>query len=41
VDENLIGGLTVRIGDRIVDASIRTKLDELTKSLRRVSVDEQ
>lgn len=41
VDENLIGGLTVRIGDRVVDASIRTKLNELTKSLRRVSVDEQ
>ena len=41
VDGNLIGGMTVRIGDRVVDASIRTKLNELTKSLRRVSVDEQ
>ena len=29
VDESLIGGMVIRIGDRVVDSSIKTKLDEL------------
>jgi F-type H+-transporting ATPase subunit delta len=32
-DESLIGGMVIRIGDRIVDSSIRTKLDRLTHEL--------
>ena len=36
VDESLIGGLVIRIGDRVVDSSIRTKLDNMAKSLRKV-----
>lgn len=32
-DANLIGGMVVRIGDRVVDSSIRTKLDRLTHEL--------
>ena len=36
VDETLIGGMVIRIGDRVVDSSIKTKLYELTKSLRKV-----
>ncbi|HEY3522411.1 MAG TPA: ATP synthase F1 subunit delta [Candidatus Limnocylindrales bacterium] len=29
VDESLIGGLTVRIGDRLIDASVRGRLERL------------
>ena len=38
VDASLIGGMVIRIGDRVVDSSIRTKLDTMTKSLRKVSL---
>lgn len=33
VDENLIGGIVVRIGDRLYDGSIRGKLNRLSKSI--------
>lgn len=33
VDKSLIGGLTIRINDRIVDSSIKAKLDKLSRSL--------
>jgi F-type H+-transporting ATPase subunit delta len=33
VDESLIGGLTVRIGDRLLDASIRGRLERLRQQL--------
>lgn len=33
VDKNIIGGLVIRIGDRVVDSSIRTKLDSLSREL--------
>lgn len=29
VDENLLGGLVVRVGSRMLDSSLRTKLDQL------------
>ena len=38
VDEKLIGGMKIRIGDRIVDSSISTKLNELARSLRRIQL---
>lgn len=38
VDASLIGGMVIRIGDRVVDSSIRTKLYELSKSLKTVQV---
>lgn len=38
VDSSLIGGMVIRIGDRIVDSSIKTKLYELSKSLRKIQV---
>ena len=34
VDEGLLGGLIVRVGSRMVDSSIRTKLQQLRLSLR-------
>ena len=35
VDESLIGGMVIRIGDRVVDSSIKTKLYNLSKELSR------
>jgi F-type H+-transporting ATPase subunit delta len=32
-DESLIGGLTVRIGDQLIDASVRGRLERLTARL--------
>ena len=38
VDASLIGGMVIRIGDRVVDSSIRTKLSELQKELLKVQI---
>lgn len=38
VDESLIGGLVIRIGDRVVDSSIKTKLEELQKELMKIQL---
>lgn len=38
VDASLIGGMVIRIGDRVVDSSIKTKLFELSRELRNVQV---
>lgn len=38
VDESLIGGMVIRIGDRVVDSSIKTKLQDLSRSLRNIQV---
>ena len=37
-DESLIGGMVIRIGDRVVDSSIKTKLSELQKELLEVQL---
>ena len=37
-DAALIGGMVIRIGDRVVDSSISTKLNELQKELLRVQI---
>lgn len=38
VDESLIGGMVIRIGDRVVDSSIKTKLNELTRQLLKIQL---
>ncbi len=38
VDASLIGGMVIRIGDRVVDSSIRTKLEDLTKQLLQIQL---
>ena len=38
VDKALIGGMIVRIGDRVVDSSIQTKLSNLSRELRSIQV---
>lgn len=37
-DESLIGGMIIRIGDRVVDSSIKTNLSELRKQLMRIQL---
>ncbi len=37
-DKSLIGGMVIRIGDRIVDSSIKTKLEELQKQLMKIQL---
>ncbi|MHA9739695.1 ATP synthase F1 subunit delta [Robinsoniella peoriensis] len=39
VDESLIGGLIIRIGDRVVDSSIKSHLVDLTGKLTRISLE--
>lgn len=38
VDETLIGGMVIRIGDRVVDSSIKTKLEDLTRQLYQIQL---
>ena len=38
IDETLIGGLVIRIGDKVVDSTIKTKLNELTKQLMNIQL---
>ena len=37
-DASLIGGMVIRIGDRVVDSSIKTKIYELTKDLTKIQL---
>lgn len=38
VDEDLIGGMVIRIGDRVVDSSVRSKIFELQRELLKAKV---
>ena len=38
VDESLIGGMVIRIKDRVVDSSIKTKLSEIKKQLYKIQL---
>lgn len=38
VEEDLIGGMVIRIGDRVVDSSVKTKLYELERQLLKVQL---
>lgn len=40
IDAALIGGMVIRIGDRVVDSSIRTKLFTLEKQLQKIQISE-
>ena len=39
-DAALIGGMVIRIGDRVVDSSIRTKLLQMEKELQKIQISE-
>ena len=36
VDESLIGGLVVKVGSKMIDTSIRAKLDQLQNAMKEV-----
>ena len=38
VDQDLIGGMVIKMGDRVVDSSIRTKLDKLQRELLAIQL---
>ena len=38
VDSSIIGGMIIRINDRVVDSSVRTKLDGLKKQLLQIQL---
>ena len=38
IDESLIGGLVIRIGDRIVDSSVKTKIYNLSRDLSKIQL---
>ena len=38
VDESLIGGVVIRIGDRVVDSSVKNKLQSLTRELSKIQL---
>ena len=38
IDKSLIVVMVIRIGDRVVDTSIKTKLSELTKELNKIQL---
>ncbi|MBP5282903.1 MAG: ATP synthase F1 subunit delta [Lachnospiraceae bacterium] len=38
VDPSLIGGMVIRIGDRVVDSSVKRKLDDLTNQLLQIQL---
>ncbi len=38
VDQNILGGLIVRVGDKLIDSSVESKLRTLNEQLKRVKV---
>lgn len=38
IDESLIGGMQIRIGDRVVDSSIRTKILKMQQDLMKIQL---
>ncbi len=38
VDESLIGGMVIRIGDRVIDSSVKSKLMTLTRELSKIQL---
>ncbi len=38
IDESLIGGMIIRIGDRVVDSSIKTKLAQMEYELKNIQL---
>lgn len=38
IDASLIGGMIIRIGDRVIDSSIRNRLNDLTKDLLKIQL---
>lgn len=40
IDKSVIGGMVIRIGDRVFDSSIKSQLDSLTRQLKKIQLSE-
>ncbi|MBE5935826.1 MAG: ATP synthase F1 subunit delta [Lachnospiraceae bacterium] len=38
VDKNILGGLIIRIGDRVVDSSLKNKINSMCQSLEKIHI---
>ena len=38
VDKDIIGGMIIRIGDRVVDSSVKTKIYNISKELYNIQL---
>ncbi|MCR5144551.1 MAG: ATP synthase F1 subunit delta [Lachnospiraceae bacterium] len=38
VDADLIGGMVIRIGDRVIDSSVKSKISQLTRELSKIQL---
>ncbi|HOO27081.1 MAG TPA: ATP synthase F1 subunit delta [Lachnospiraceae bacterium] len=38
IDRSIIGGMVIRIGDRVVDSSVKTKLNTLANELQKIQL---
>lgn len=38
IDSTLIGGLVIRIGDRVADSSVKTRLEKMTRQLKNIQI---
>ena len=41
VDEDLMGGLVVRVGDKLFDSSLKTRLETLSKNLMKLNLNDE
>ena len=41
VDNSLIGGMIIRVGDRVIDSTIKSKINELSKSLNNIQLSQK
>ena len=41
VDSSLIGGMIIRVGDRVIDSTIKSKINELSKSLNNIQLSQK
>lgn len=38
IDESLLAGFVIRVGDKVMDSSIKGKIDRMTKDLRKIQL---
>ena len=37
IDENLLGGLVIKVGSNLIDTSVRTKLNKIKSAMKGVN----
>ena len=41
VDKDILGGIIIRLGDRVVDSSLKTKLEKISRELSKIMLEMQ